>query len=158
MNWKFWKRPTVAFVFASAFCFVIGTDAFAAPNQAAEKYDLTTSAHFDTTLATAPGDTLRFGFVADNAVVCVPATSSATVLWIGQGNGTVNGTAGPKLVSNSGGIFGNTRKGMLRFTSTVFTPPASSCYTYYGAPICAGVVVGGTWTGTVVVIADRAGK
>ncbi len=141
MNWKFWKpRPVAAFAFAVSFSFLAGTDAFAADQRYA-KYDLTTLAYWDTTLATAPADTILAGFLADNAYVCVPATSACTVQWIG-----FNGN----LLSNSGGTVVNPRKGLARFKAATQTPPASTCITYYGPPLCRGAVIGGTWTGTVI--------
>ena len=146
MFWKFWKpRQRTAFAFATAFTFIAGTEAFAASNQANEKIDASAFAHFDTTFASAPSDTVMFGFLADNAVVCVPATSAAVVTWWGKG---------PALRSSGGGIFGNTRLGR-GFVSTAFTPPASTCYSYYGPAQCRGVIITGTWTGTVNVMADR---
>jgi len=149
MQWKKITAPA-GFAIAAAFIgFMVAGDAVAASNQLNEKYDTIAPAHFDTTFATAPSDTIMFGFRADNVSVCVPATSSATVIWIGKGT---------SLKSNSGGIFGNTRLGRSSFVSTSFTPPASSCYTYYGAPMCVGVVIGGTWTGTVNLSADRVAK
>jgi hypothetical protein len=153
MQWKKIAAP-VGFAIAAAFAFV--SVASADPNQANEKFDVRTSAHFDTTFASAPSDTVLFGFLADNVSVCVPATSAAVVTWFG---GTATGTGSPPTIrSNSGGIFGNTRLGRPTFTSTAFTPPASSCYTYYGPALCRGVIITGTWTGTVNLIADRIGK
>lgn len=148
MNWKFWKRPTVAFAFATAFCFVAGTDAFAVDQRYA-KFDLTKEAHWDTTFTAVPGDTILFGFMADQVTVCVPSTSTATVQWVGSNS---------LLLSNSGGTIVNPRKGLNRFTSSAVTPATSSCYSYIGAPYCRGVVFGGAITGTMVLIADRVYK
>ena len=129
----------------------------AASNQANERFDQSAVAHFDTTFASAPSDTVMFGFLADNVSVCVPATSAAVVTWYGGGAG-VGTVPANKLKSNSFGLFGNTRLNRPVFTSTAFTPPASSCYTYYGPALCRGVIITGTWTGTVNLIADRIGK
>lgn len=129
----------------------------AASNQANERVDQSAIAHFDTTFASAPADTVMFGFFADNVSVCVPATSAAVVTWFGGGPASY-AVMSNTLRSTSGGIFGNTRKGRPVFVSTAFTPPASTCYTYYGPALCRGVIITGTWTGTVNLIADRIGK
>mgnify|MGYP001582742411 CR=1 FL=1 len=145
-----WFRPRrrAVFLYATAFTFLAGAEAFAASNQANEKIDVTAFTHWDTTFAAAPSDTVMFGFAADNVVVCVPSVSAAVVTWYGKA---------PALRSNGGGIFGNTRLGR-GFVSTAYTPPASTCYTYYGPPICRGVIITGTWTGTVLLMVDRRDK
>lgn len=152
MQWKKIAAP-VGFAIAAAFAFVAVAGA---ADQYDAKFDVRTAAHFDTTFSSAPSDTVLFGFLADNVSVCVPATSSAVVTWFG---GTATGAGRPPfLASNSGGVTVNPRKGLAVFKSTAFTPPASSCYTYYGPALCRGVIITGTWTGTVNLIADRIGK
>jgi len=152
MQWKKIAAP-VGFAIAAAFALVT----VASAEQYEEKVDVTAFAHFDTTFSSAPSDTVMFGFTADNVSVCVPATSSAVVTWFGGETGA-RAFRQPLLRSNSGGRTGNTRANLPRFTSTAFTPPASSCYTYYGPALCRGVIITGTWTGTVNLIADRIGK
>jgi hypothetical protein len=109
--------------------------------------DTAAVAHYDTVLAAGSfGDTVFFGFLADQAVVCVPATSSATVTWYGRG---------VSLVSKGSGTLPNRREGKSTFTSGAFSPPASTCYSYFGKAPLRGVIIGGTWTGNLLVIADR---
>lgn len=151
-----WKKITAPAGFAIAAAFLFMAPAHAA-DQYDAKFDVVTPAHFDTTFSSAPSDTVLFGFAADNVSVCVPATSSAVVTWFG-GIQATNSYRQPLLLSNSGGRTVNPRKGLARFVSNAFTPPASSCYTYYGPPICRGVIITGTWTGTVNLSADRVAK
>jgi len=151
-----WKKITAPAGFAIAAAFLFMAPAHAEQYEA--KLDVISPAHFDTTFAAAPSDTVWFGFLADNVSVCVPATSSAVVTWYGGEPASGRAFRQPLLKSNSGGRTGNTRANLARFVSNAFTPPASSCYTYYGAPLCRGVIITGTWTGTVNLSADRVAK
>jgi len=141
-----WKKITAPAGFAIAAAFLFMAPAGAAPNQLNEKFDVNAFAHWDTTFASAPSDTVHLGFRANKVSICVPSTSSAVITFLGKG---------AVLKSNSGGIFGNTRAGLSSFKSASRTPPASTCVTYDGAPMCTDIVITGTWTGVVDLFADR---